>query len=66
MDLNGQPIRIVHTHELKVCEHNDTIHHVEYDYYSRRIALVSSDKIVSIYTKLPENKGWTKTGQFKV
>jgi len=66
MDLNGQPLRVVYTNELKVCEHNDIIHHVEYDFYSQRLALVSSDKMVSVYTKLPENKGWTKTGTFKV
>uniref|UniRef100_A0AC34QJZ0 Uncharacterized protein n=1 Tax=Panagrolaimus sp. JU765 TaxID=591449 RepID=A0AC34QJZ0_9BILA len=66
MDAFGQPLRAVHTHELKVCEHQDIIHHIEYDFYSRRLALVSSDKIVSVYTKMPENKGWTKTGQFKV
>ena len=64
--LTAPPVRVTHTAELRVCEHSDVIHHIEYDFYSRRLAVVSSDKIVSIYTKLPHTRGWTKTSQIKV
>uniref|UniRef100_A0A7E4VXM7 WD_REPEATS_REGION domain-containing protein n=1 Tax=Panagrellus redivivus TaxID=6233 RepID=A0A7E4VXM7_PANRE len=62
----GPPTHITLTNHLTVCKHTDVIHHIEFDSYSRRLALVSSDKTVSIYDKMPMNKGWTKTGTFRV
>ncbi|KAI1732113.1 nucleoporin SEH1 [Ditylenchus destructor] len=45
------------------CEHQDTIHHVEFDFYGKRVATVSSDKVVCIWDKTPT--GWVKTAWWK-
>uniref|UniRef100_A0A915CZG1 Nucleoporin SEH1 n=1 Tax=Ditylenchus dipsaci TaxID=166011 RepID=A0A915CZG1_9BILA len=47
------------------CEHLDTIHHVEFDFYGKRVATVSSDKVVCIWDKASNGSGWVKTAWWK-
>lgn len=56
------PFELLH---FPVCEHSDTILHVEFDYYGKRVATSSSDKVVCIWDCLPDNK-WFRSAYWKV
>lgn len=52
------------TPNLETMRHKDTVHHVEFDFYGKRVATCSSDKVVCIWDRTPE--GWIRTAHWVV
>lgn len=46
-------------------QHQDLIHHVEFDYYGRRLATSSSDSTICVWDLKP-NATWIKSSSWKV
>lgn len=44
--------------------HEDCVHDISFDYYSKRLATSSSDSYVKIWEK-NQNNNWEQTGVFK-